>query len=32
MDKKKIIKEYREKINLLKNYNKFYYQKSKPVV
>ena len=32
MDKKKIIKEYKEKINLLKKYNKFYYEKSKPIV
>ena len=32
MDKKKIIKEYKEKINLLKNYNEFYYEKSKPIV
>ena len=32
MDKKKIQKEYKEKIKLLKNYNKFYFDKSKSAV
>ncbi|WP_145597084.1 NAD-dependent DNA ligase LigA [Candidatus Pelagibacter sp. FZCC0015] len=32
MDKNKVIKEYKKKINLLKKYDKFYYQKSDPIV
>ena len=32
MNKKEIKKEYKKKISLLINYNKFYYDKSKPLV
>ena len=31
MDKKKIQKKYKEKINLLNKFNKYYYDKSKPL-
>ena len=32
MNKKEIVKEYLEKLKLLKDYNKFYYDKSKPKI
>ena len=32
MDKKKIIKEYKNKIKLINKYNKFYYDKNSPIV
>ena len=32
MDKKKIIKEYKNKIKLINKYNKFYYEKNSPII
>ena len=32
MNKKKIFIKYKKKINLIKEYNKFYYENSKPKV
>ncbi len=32
MDKKKIIREYKKKITLLKKYDEFYYEKSNPLI
>ena len=32
MNKKEIENQYKKKIKLINNYNKFYYQKSKPKV
>ena len=32
MDKKKIIKEYKNKIKLINKYNKFYYDKNSPII
>jgi len=32
MDKKKILEEYKNKIKLIKKYNKFYYDKNSPII